>query len=301
MLTILRKDFAKYKYLYLMVAPLVVYYVVFHYMPIYGAVIAFQDFNPGLGISGSKWVGFQHFTDFINSYYFWRLVKNTFLLSFYSLIFGFPAPIILALLINELRRDLYKRFVQTVTYLPHFISTVVICGMVIDMTNSDGLINDIVVLFGGERSTMTTNPDLFRTIYISSGIWTELGWGTIIYLAALSTVNPHLYEAAEMDGAGRFKKMFHITLPTIAPVIVILLILHMGRLLSVGWEKVMLLYNPLVYDTADVISTYVYRRGLEQADYSYSTAIGLFNALINFILLVAANKISQKTNETSLW
>ncbi|WP_135556138.1 ABC transporter permease [Paenibacillus cymbidii] len=301
MLTTLRKDFAKYKYLYLMVAPLVIYYVVFHYMPMYGAVIAFQDFSPGLGIAGSKWVGLQHFSDFINSYYFWRLVKNTFLLSFYSLIFGFPAPILLALLINELGKDLFKRFVQTISYLPHFISTVVICGIVIDMTSSDGLINDIIAMFGGERASLLSNPGLFRTIFVSSSIWTELGWGTIIYLAALSTVNPHLYEAAEMDGAGRYTKIRHITLPAIAPVIVILLILQMGRLLSVGWEKVMLLYNPLVYDTADVISTYVYRRGLEQADYSYSTAIGLFNAVINFILLVIANKIGQKTNETSLW
>lgn len=301
MRTSLAKDFVKHKYLYAMAVPLVVYYIVFHYFPMYGAVIAFQDYNPGVGIAGSKWVGLSHFIDFINGPYFWRLMRNTFLLSLYSLIFGFPAPILLALLINELRGNVLKRFVQSITYLPHFISVVVITGIVIDLTNSNGLINNIIVMFGGERSTLTANPALFRTIYVSSSIWTELGWGTIIYLAALSTVNPHLYEAADMDGAGRLKKAIHITLPAIRPVIVILLILQMGRLLSVGWEKVLLLYNPLVYETADVIATYVYRRGLEQADYSYSAAIGLFNSIINFVLLIAANKISQKTNETSLW
>jgi len=297
----LRKDFAKHKILYAMAVPLVVYYVVFHYFPMYGAVIAFQDYNPGAGIFGSEWVGLKHFHDFITGPYFWRLLRNTFLLSFYSLLFGFPAPILLALLINELRSEILKRFVQSITYLPHFISVVVISGIVIDLTNSNGLINNIIEMLGGERSTLTANPALFRTIYVSSSIWTELGWGSIIYLAALSTVNPHLYEAAEMDGAGRLRKAIHITLPAIRPVIVILLILQMGRLLSVGWEKVLLLYNPLVYETADVIATYVYRRGLEQADYSFSAAIGLFNSIVNFILLIAANKISQKTNETSLW
>lgn len=295
------KDWSKHKYLYALAVPLVAYYVIFHYLPMYGAVIAFKDYNPGVGIAASPWVGFRHFEEFIGGPYFWRLIKNTFLLSFYSLLFGFPAPIVLALLIHELRSRILKRFVQSITYLPHFISVVVISGIVIDMTNSNGLINNVIAMFGGERSTLTTDPDWFRTIYVGSSIWTELGWGTIIYLAALSTVNPHLYEAADMDGAGRLKKALHITIPAITPVIVILLILQMGRLLSVGWEKVLLLYNPLVYDTADVIATYVYRRGLEQADYSYSAAIGLFNALINFALLYVANKISQKTNETSLW
>lgn len=295
------KDFRQNKYLYAMALPLVAYFVIFHYMPMYGAIIAFKDFNPGLGIVRSPWVGWTHFSDFVNGIYFWKLLRNTFLLSFYSLLFGFPAPILLALLINELRAEWFKKTVQTVAYLPHFISLVVICGMLIDMTNSQGLINDIIVLFGGERSTLTTNPHLFRTIYVSSGIWTELGWGTIIYLAALAGVNPQLYEAAEIDGASRLAKIRYITIPSITPTIVILLILKMGTLLSVGWEKVLLLYNPLVYDTADVISTYVYRRGLEQADYGYSAAIGLFNSAINFTLLYVANRISRKVNETSLW
>jgi len=295
------KDFKRNKYLYAMVIPLVAYYTIFHYMPMYGAIIAFKDFKPNLGIISSPWVGFQHFSDFIHSHFFWKLLKNTFLLSLYSLLFGFPAPILLALLINELRSQLFKKFVQTITYLPHFISIIVISGIIIDLTNSNGLINDIIVFFGGERSTLTSNPGLFRTIYVSSGIWTELGWGTIIYLAALSAINPNLYEAAEIDGASRFKKIVYITLPSMMSTIVILLILKMGTLLSIGWEKVLLLYNPLVYDTADVISTYVYRRGLEQADYSYSSAIGLFNSVINCALLYTANRISRKVNETSLW
>ncbi len=295
------KDFKLHKYLYLMALPMIVFYIVFHYTPMYGAVIAFKDFKPTLGILGSPWVGFQHFNDFIHSYYFWKLLKNTFLLSFYSLLFGFPAPIILALLLNELKAEFFKKTVQTITYLPHFISVVVISGIIIDITSSTGFINDMIEFFGGERSSLLTNPEWFRTIYVSSGIWTELGWGTIIYLAALSGINPHLYEAAEIDGASRLKRVIYITIPSIMPTIVILLILSMGSLLSVGWEKVLLLYNPLTFDTADVISTYVYRRGLEQADYSYSAAIGMFNSIINFILLYCANRLSRRLNDVSLW
>lgn len=295
------KDFKRFKLFYLMALPMIAYYIIFHYVPMYGAVIAFKDFRPALGIAGSEWVGLQHFIHFIDSHYFWKLMRNTFLLSGYSLLFGFPAPIILALLINELRSERFKKTVQTITYLPHFISLVVICGMIIELTNSKGLINDLIVLFGGERATLLADPGLFRTIYVSSSIWTELGWGTIIYLAALSGVNPHLFEAAEIDGAGRFKKIRYITIPSIMPTIIILLILKMGTLLSVGWEKVLLLYNPVIYETADVISTYVYRRGLEQADYSYSSAVGLFNAIINFALLYFANRFSRKASETSLW
>ncbi|MFC5648745.1 ABC transporter permease [Paenibacillus solisilvae] len=246
-------------------------------------------------------MGLQHFNDFIHSYYFWKLLKNTFLLSFYSLLFGFPAPIILALLLNELKAEFFKKTVQTITYLPHFISVVVISGIIIDITSSTGFINDMIEFFGGERSSLLTKPEWFRTIYVSSGIWTELGWGTIIYLAALSGVNPHLYEAAEIDGASRLQRVIYITIPSIMPTIVILLILSMGSLLAVGWEKVLLLYNPLTFDTADVISTYVYRRGLEQADYSYSAAIGTFNSIINFILLYCANRLSRRLNDISLW
>lgn len=267
----------------------------------YGAVIAFKDFKPGLGIIGSPWAGIKYFKEFLGSYYFWRLVKNTFAISFYNLIFGFPAPIIFALLINEIANSTFKKTVQTVTYLPHFISTVIICGLIIDFTGSDGIINDLIVSLGGERSNLLTRPELFRTIYISSEIWTNLGWGSIIYLAALTNIDPSLYEAAIIDGANRWKQTIHITIPGIAPTIMILLILQIGSMMSVGWEKIILLYNPLTYETADVISSFVYRRGLINFDYSYSAAVGLFNSIVNFVLLISANTISKKVNDMSLW
>ncbi len=297
----LKKDVFVNRYLYLMLVPVVGFYVIFHYAPMYGAVIAFMDYNPAKGVTGSKWIGLQHFTEFFNSYYIWRLLKNTFLLSFYSLLFGFPAPIIFALLINELRVKFFQRTVQTITYMPHFISTVVIAGIVVELLGSDGLFNNIIAAFGGPRNNFMVMPEMFRTIYVGSGIWTDLGWGSIIYLAAITTVNPHLYEAAAIDGAGRFRQAISITIPSIMPTVVILLILQIGGLLNVGWEKVLLLYNPVIYDTADIISTYVYRRGLEQSDYSYSAAIGLFNSVINFALIYTANRISRKVNETSVW
>ncbi|WP_129723443.1 ABC transporter permease [Xylanivirga thermophila] len=295
------KDFKRNKYIYLILLPVIAFYIIFHYIPMYGAVIAFKDFKPGLGIIGSPWAGIKYFKEFLGSYYFWRLVKNTFAISFYNLIFGFPAPIIFALLINEIANSTFKKTVQTVTYLPHFISTVIICGLIIDFTGSDGIINDLIVSLGGERSNLLTRPELFRTIYISSEIWTNLGWGSIIYLAALTNIDPSLYEAAIIDGANRWKQTIHITIPGIAPTIMILLILQIGSMMSVGWEKIILLYNPLTYETADVISSFVYRRGLINFDYSYSAAVGLFNSIVNFVLLISANTISKKVNDMSLW
>lgn len=295
------KDFKRNKYIYLILLPVIAFYIIFHYIPMYGAVIAFKDFKPGLGIIGSPWAGIKYFKEFLGSYYFWRLVKNTFAISFYNLIFGFPAPIIFALLINEIANSTFKKTVQTVTYLPHFISTVIICGLIIDFTGSDGIINDLIVSLGGKRSNLLTRPELFRTIYISSEIWTNLGWGSIIYLAALTNIDPSLYEAAIIDGANRWKQTIHITIPGIAPTIMILLILQIGSMMSVGWEKIILLYNPLTYETADVISSFVYRRGLINFDYSYSAAVGLFNSIVNFVLLISANTISKKVNDMSLW
>lgn len=295
------KDFKMNKWVYLMAVPVLAYYLIFFYGPMYGAIIAFKDFRGGQGILGSPWVGLKHFRSFFQSSFIWRLLRNTTLLSVYGLAFGFPAPIIFALLINEVRVKFFKRAVQTVSYIPHFISIVVVCGMIVDMTASEGLINDIIALFGGTRTNYLIKPEMFRTIYISSSIWTGLGWGSIIYLAALSNVDVQLYEAAIIDGANRLKQALHITVPSIMPTVIILLILQIGNLLSIGWEKVLLLYNPLTYETADIISTYVYRRGLEMADYSFSTAIGLFNSCVNLVLLYSANKISQLTNETSLW
>ncbi len=297
----LLKDLAANKVLYLMILPIIAYYIVFHYGPIYGLQIGFKKYSPGLGILGSPWVGLDHFVNFFRSYYFWRLIRNTFLINFYGLIFSFPMPILFALLLNELRSNKFKRTVQTISYLPHFISIVVICGMITDFVASDGLINDLIVLLGGERAPLLQKPGLFRTIYISSGIWQGMGFRSIIFIAALSQIDQQLYEAAIIDGAGRLKRAWHITLPGIAPTVVILLILNIGRLLSLGFEKILLLYNPITYETADVISTFVFRKGLEQYDFSYSTAVGIFNSVINFTLLIIANNVSRKVSDYSLW
>ncbi len=289
-----KKDWKRNRSLYLMVLPVILFYILFHYKPMYGAIIAFQDYNPRQGVTGSEWVGFDQFIRFFTSPYFGRLVKNTLLLSVYGIIFGFPAPIILALLLNELRAKRFKKTVQTITYLPHFISLVVVTGIIKDFTQSTGLINDIIVMFGGERSSLIQNPALYRTIYIVSDIWQGIGWGSIIYLSALSGVDQQL-------GAGRWKQLIHVTLPGIAPTIVIMLIMRMGQLLGTGYEKTILLYNEATYETADVIASYIYRVGILERNWSYSTAIGLFNSVINLALLIATNKISRRVSETSLW
>lgn len=294
-------DIRKNKLLYVMLLPVLLYYVVFHYAPMYGAIIAFKDFSPRLGIWGSDWVGFEHFREFFTGPYFWRTIKNTVLISFYQLLFGFPAPIILALLLNELKHALFKRTVQTITYMPHFISLIVICGILKDFTSSEGVINDVVAFFGGERLTFLLEPSLFRTVYVSSGIWQNIGWGTIIFLAALTGIDQEQYEASKIDGAGRWKQMTHVTLPGLMPTIIILLILDIGRMMNVGFEKIILLYNPGTYETADVISSYVYRVGLQDFNYSFSSAVGLFNSVINFVLLISSNWLSRKFNDTSLW
>ena len=264
----------------------------------YGALIAFKNYKPALGFLGSPWVGLDNFTRFFTSPFFGRLVRNTLLLSFELLLFGFPAPIILALLINEVHHKGFKKSVQTLTYLPHFISLIVVVGMITDFSMTSGLFNDIIVFFGGERSPLLQNPALYRTIYVLSDIWQQVGWGSIIYLSALSGVDAQLYDAASIDGAGRFQKLLHVTLPGIMPTIITMLILRIGSLMSIGYEKTILLYNPSTYDTADIISSYVYRVGLLEQGWSYSTAIGLFNSVINLILLVLANKTQQKARPT---
>lgn len=298
----LRKDYRSHKYLYIMILPLIAYYVIFQYAPMYGAIIAFKDFHVAKGVLESPWVGFQHFADFFNSHYFGRLLKNTFLLNLYQLLFVFPAPILFALLLNELMGSWFKRIVQTITYLPHFISLIVICGMITQFVSRDGLITDLLVWLGMERTALLGHPQFFRPIYIASDVWQSVGWSSIIYLAAISGVNPELYEAAKIDGATRLKQMRHVTLPGIAPVIVILLILKIGSMLDIGFEKIILLYNPNTYVTADVINSFVYRRGLTSSlEFSYATAVGLFQSSLNFILLIFANWFSRKTSETSLW
>lgn len=297
----LAKDLKRNKFIYLMVLPVVIYYLIFHYGPMYGVQIAFKNFSLTEGIWGSQWVGFDHFISFFKGFYFWRLLKNTVLINVYELLLAFPAPIILALLLNELRRMWFKRVVQTISYLPHFISVVVVVGMLVDFTSQNGLINQFLAIFGVEPISFLQKPEWFRTLYIGSGIWQSIGWGSIIYLAAMSNINSELYEAAKIDGANRFKQALHVTIPGIAPIIIILLILQIGSMMSVGFEKIILMYNPLTYDTADVISTYVYRKGILEANFSFSAAVGLFNAVINLTLLVLANRISAKVSETSLW
>lgn len=289
------------RYLYLMLLLPVIYYALFHYRPMYGILIAFQNFRVARGIWGSDWVGLLHFRRFLTDPYFWQLVRNTFLISFYGLLWGFPAPIILAIMLNELKQRHFKRFVQSVSYLPHFISVVVLSGMVVRFVAFDGLVNQIFGIFGVPPRQFLMFPQYFRTIFISSGIWSSVGWGSIIYLAALSGVNPELYEAASIDGAGRFRKMISVTLPSIAPTISIMLILNLGRILSVGHERILLLYNGAIFETADVISTFVFRRGIMGNDFSFATAIGLFESVIGLVFIIAANKISNKISETGLW
>jgi putative aldouronate transport system permease protein len=295
------KDFRLNKYIYIMLLPVVAYYIIFCYAPMYGAIIAFKDFSPIKGILGSPWVGFRNFLDFFDSYYFFRILRNTLQIGILSLLFGFPAPIILALLLNEVKNKAFKSTIQTATYLPHFISIVVVCGMIVDFTAKDGVITNLVTLLGGKNQNLLSVPSLFQDIYVSTDIWQQLGWGSIIFLAALSGVDEQLYESARLDGAGRFKQMLHVTLPGLMPTIVIMLILRMGQLVNIGFEKVILIYSPITYETGDIISSFVYRKGLLEFNFSYSTAVGLFNSVINCALLIVANQISRKVNDTSLW
>ena len=300
---IIVRDFKRNKYIYLMALPVLAYYILFHYVPMYGAQIAFRDFVPVKGIYNSVWVGMKHFRLFFNGVYAWRLIRNTFLISFYNLIFGFPAPIILALLLNEVGNPVFKRISQTLSYLPHFISMVVIASLILTFTSSNGLVNDIIAFFLGEsaRGALLLKPENFRAVYVVSDIWQGIGWGSIIYLASIAGLDQEIYEAAFIDGASRFQRAIHITIPGILPTVTILLILRMGTLMNVGFEKVMLLYNAGIYETADVISTYVFRRGILDTDWSFSAAVGLFNSLVNFTMVVTANWISRRVSETSLW
>ena len=297
----LRLSLGRDKYLWMMIFPVIVFYAIFMYAPMFGLQIAFQDYRPSGGIWQSPWVGLEHFRTFFKSYYFERLVRNTVLINVYDVIFGFPAPILLALLLNELRSNAFKRVVQTVTYLPHFVSLIVLCGMIVDFFSLSGWVNDVILRLGGERIGFLDDAQYFRTLYVASGVWQEVGWGSIIYLSALSAIDAQLYEAAEIDGAGRWRKLVSITLPGILSTIIIMLLLRLGRMMNVGAEKVLLLYNPSTYDTADVISTFVYRKGLLEANYGYATAVGMFNSVINFAFLVIVNQLSKRASGVALW
>ena len=288
-------------WLYLMILPAIAYFAIFHYAPMYGVIIAFQDYKPLKGISGSAWVGFKHFQTFVQGPFFWRLVRNTLSINIGMLLFGFPLPIIFALMLNEVRSTAFRKVVQTVTYMPHFVSSVVVCGLMVIFCRSDGLLTNVLTFFGLPKTNLLTIESYFQPIYIGMNIWQELGWDSIIYFAALTSVDAALYEAARVDGAGRWRQMWHITLPGISSTIVILLILRIGNLMSLGWDRIILMYNDMVMETADVISTFVYRTGLVQVQYSYATAVGLLNSIINVILLVSANAVSRKISDSSLW
>lgn len=299
--TRLRRDMKRNGILYLLAVPMVLFYIIFCYGPIYGQIIAFKDFSPAKGILGSPWVGLKHFEAFFKARTFSQLITNTVMISLYQIVFAFPAPILLALLLNEVRSSAFKRTVQTISYMPHFISLVVVCGMTLEFTKSDGVVNSVITALGGHRISFFTNASWFRPIYTITDIWQGIGWGSIIYIAALSGIDPQLYEAATMDGAGRFRKMLHVTLPGISGMIAVLFILRIGQVMSVGFEKIILLYNPMLYDTADVISTYVYRKGLMEFNYSYSSAVNVFNSVINFTILLLANAFSRRVTGNSLW
>lgn len=290
------------KYLWLLLLPCLIYYAVFRYAPMFGLVITFKDYNVFKGIWASNWVGFKYYRMFFENPDFFILIRNTFLLGLYKLVFGFPAPIMLALMLNEVRNAVFKKFVQTVSYLPHFISNVIVASMVIMfLSPTGGLVNHLIELLGFAPVNFMMEPGMFRAIYVLSEIWQHIGWETIIYLAALTAVDPTLYEAADIDGATRWRKLWHVTIPGIMPAIVIVFILNIGKVLEIGFEKVFLMYNPAIYETADIISTYVYRIGLVQGNFSYASAIDLFMGIISLIFIYSANWISRKVGETSLW
>lgn len=288
--------------LLLMVALPVIYFFVFHYLPMYGVLIAFKNYSPTRGIFGSPWVGLKYFRQFFNSAFFWRLLRNTFVLSFYNLLFGFPLPIVFALLLNEVRHPKYKKVVQTVSYLPYFVSLVVVVGLMVNLFAADsGLVNNARAAMGLDRIPFMSDASKFRSLYVGSEVWQKFGWNSIIYIAAITGISPELYEAASIDGANRMQRVWHVTLPGIQTTMIILLILSLGNLMSVGYEKIILMYSPATYETSDVISTYVYRRGLNDAEYSFGAAVGLFNSAVNLTLLLMVNGISRKVSDVALF
>lgn len=301
-IVVIKRDWKKHYPLYLMLFPTVLYFVLWGYVPLYGIFMAFEDFSPRRGVLGSEWVGLQNFIDFFSGAYAWRVIRNTLVINLYNLIFGFPVPLLFALALNEIRNKIFKRTVQTITYMPYFISMVVLCGILVDFCASTGVFGQIQTMLGVETpKNLLSDPKYFRSIYVISDIWQKMGWDSILFLSALSGVNPELYEAAQIDGAGRLKQIWHVSIPAILPTIAILLVLRVGGMMSLGFEKIILLYNGLTYETADVISSFVYRKGLIDNDFGYATAVGLFNSVINFALVIIANKISKELTDTGLW
>ena len=297
----IKKDFKKNKALFLMGLPTVAFFIIFCYIPMGGLLMAFENYKPNLGLLHSKFVGIANFQSFFQSIYFGRVLRNTIILSLLQLCIEFPFTILVALLLNELASQKYKRTVQTISYMPNFISMVVVAGIIVDFCSSDGAITSIVSLFTGSNQNLLSIPGYWRTIYVVSDLWQGVGFGSIIYVAALAGIDKSLYEAAEIDGANRAQRIWHITIPGIMGTIMIMLILRIGQMLSVGYEKTILMYNPQIYETADIISSFVYRKGLQESDYGYSTAVSLFNSVINFALLVISNGLSRKFTESSLF
>ncbi|MBQ0070626.1 MAG: sugar ABC transporter permease [Spirochaetales bacterium] len=297
----LKKDWSKYKTLYFLFIPVLVYYIIFQYGSMFGLIIAFENYKPRLGFFGSKFVGLTHFKNFIKDYYFKRTLMNTVKISVTNLIFSFPCPIILAIFISELRSKTYSKVVQTITYIPHFVSIVVVTSIVMDLTKRNGAITMFLANFGFKPVTMLNESKYFLPLYIISGIWQNIGWNSIVYLAALLAIDSQLYEAARIDGAGKLRQLWSVTLPGLLPTIVIMLILQVGKMFNVGYEKIILMYNPMTYEVADVINSYVYREGLLNLNYSYAAAVGMFNSIVSYILVWTTNKISNKLTGSGLW
>jgi putative aldouronate transport system permease protein len=296
------QKFRNEKFLHILILPTIIYFIVFSYIPMYGILVAFKDFSFAKGIAGSPWVGFEYFEAFFRSMYFMRLIKNTMLISFYSILWGMPFPILFALLLNEVGNRQFKRVAQTVSYFPHFVSVVIVVGMMVTFLSPvDGIINILALKLGFEPINFMQESKWFRTLYIGTGIWQDFGWNSILYLAALTSIPMEQYESSKVDGANRFQQAIHITIPGIMPTIIILFILSIGKVMNVGSTKVLLMYSPAIYDVADVISTYVYRKSILGGEMSFGTAVSLFNMAINFILVFITNKISKKVSEVSLW
>jgi putative aldouronate transport system permease protein len=298
---VLKRDLKMNWSIYLVFLPIAVYFVIFSYLPMFGIVMAFEDFTPVKGFFGSPWVGFDNFRQFFSNPDFLRVLRNTVVISLMGLLINFPLTIIFALLLNELFFVRFKKTVQTISYLPFFVSATVVCGMIIDFVSSNGIITNIFVNLGMPRVNMLTDPKYFWWIYTFSGVWQGLGYGSIIFVAVLGDVSPELHEAAAIDGANRLSRVWHVTLPSITPMIVTMFILQMAQILSVGSDKILLLYNPSIYETADVISTHVYRMGLERMQYSYSSVVGLFQSLVGIVMLLSANTLSRKVVGSSIF
>jgi len=296
------KDIKAAKYLYMLIIPIMIYILIFRYGPMYGVVIAFKDYRIGDGIWGSTWVGLKHFIRLFKSYEFYQILRNSLLLNVYSVVFQFPVPIVLALMLNEVKNRYFKRTVQSILYLPHFLSWVILGGIVIQMVSpSTGIVNTIIKAFGREPIYFMSSKIWWVIIYIVSGIWKEAGWGSIIYLAAISNVDPELYEAAYIDGANKWRQTWHITLPAIKPTIVILLIMRMGSMISVGFDQIYVLSNDYVREVSEVFATYTYRMGIQNVQYSYTSAIGLFQSVVNFIMLLGTNFLAHRMGEQGIW